>query len=66
VLVGDVEELDKVWDTLDICYDRPEKYIAEALEPTYCHVQEVKGVRAFSYLRVLLSPQVSNDGGQEG
>ncbi len=28
-LVGDLEELDEVWDT---CYDRPEKYIAVALE----------------------------------
>jgi hypothetical protein len=33
-LVGDAEELDKVWDTLDTCYDQPEKYIAEALIPT--------------------------------
>ncbi len=32
-LVGDVEELDIVWDMLDTCYDLPEKYIAEALEP---------------------------------
>jgi hypothetical protein len=31
--VGDVEELDEVWDTLDTCYDQPEKYIAKALEP---------------------------------
>jgi hypothetical protein len=30
--VGDVEDLNKVWDTLDTCYDRPEKYIGEALE----------------------------------
>jgi hypothetical protein len=33
MLVGDVEELDKVWDTLDTCYNQPEKYIAEALDP---------------------------------
>jgi hypothetical protein len=32
-LVGDVEDLSRVWDTLDTCYDRPEKYIPEALEP---------------------------------
>ncbi len=23
----------EVWDTLDTCYDRPDKYIAEALKP---------------------------------
>jgi hypothetical protein len=33
-LVGDMEELDKVWDRLVACYDQPEKYIAEALIPT--------------------------------
>ncbi len=32
-LVGDVEELDIVWDMLYTCYDLPEKYIVEALEP---------------------------------
>jgi hypothetical protein len=32
-LVGDVEELDELWDMLDICYDQPEQYIAEFLEP---------------------------------
>ncbi len=32
-MVGDIEDLDKVFDTLDTCDNRPEKYIAEALEP---------------------------------
>jgi hypothetical protein len=32
-VVGNIEDLDEVWDTLDTCYDRPEKYIAKALEP---------------------------------
>ncbi len=32
-MVGDIEDLDKVLDTLDTCDNRPEKYTAEALEP---------------------------------
>ncbi len=27
-VVGDIEDMEKAWDTLDTCYDRPEKYIA--------------------------------------
>ncbi len=33
MVVGDVEDLNKVWDTLDAFIDRPGKYIAEALDP---------------------------------
>jgi hypothetical protein len=32
-LVGNVEELNQVWNMLDTRYDQPLKYIAEALEP---------------------------------
>ncbi len=32
-MVNDIEDLQEVWDTLDTCYDRPEKYIAEVLDP---------------------------------
>jgi hypothetical protein len=32
-MVGDIEELMEMWKTLDICYNRPEKYIAEASDP---------------------------------
>ncbi len=32
VPVGDMEELDEVSEILDTCYNRLEKYIAEALE----------------------------------
>ncbi len=33
VLVNDIDDLREAWNTLDTCFDRPEKYIAEALEP---------------------------------
>jgi hypothetical protein len=33
ILVNDMEDLRDAWNTLDTCFDRPEKYIAEALEP---------------------------------
>jgi hypothetical protein len=32
-MVNDIEGLQGIWDTLDTFYDRPEKYITEALEP---------------------------------
>jgi hypothetical protein len=31
--VNDIDDLREAWNTLDTCFDRPEKYIAEALEP---------------------------------
>jgi hypothetical protein len=31
-MVGDIEGLNEVWDTLDTCFEQSEKYIAEALD----------------------------------
>jgi hypothetical protein len=61
-LVGDVEELDIVWDKLDTCYDQLEKYIAEALEP----VMKFMKYKVFKHelLKILHSSQVINDGGK--
>ncbi len=28
ILVNDIEDLREAWNTLDMCFDRPEKYIA--------------------------------------
>jgi hypothetical protein len=33
VLVNDIDDLREAWGTLDTCFDRPEKYISEALDP---------------------------------
>ncbi len=33
IMVNDIDDLREVWDTLNTCYDRPDKYISEALEP---------------------------------
>jgi hypothetical protein len=33
ILVNNIEDLREAWNTMDTCFDRPEKYIAEALEP---------------------------------
>ncbi len=32
-MVGHLEDLEEIWETLDTCYERPEKYITEALKP---------------------------------
>ncbi len=32
-MAKDTEDLQEIWDTLDSCFDRPEKYITEALDP---------------------------------
>jgi hypothetical protein len=31
-MIGYVKDLVKIWDTLDTCYERPEKYIIKALK----------------------------------
>jgi hypothetical protein len=33
MLVNNIANLREAWNTLDTCFDRPEKYIAEALDP---------------------------------
>jgi hypothetical protein len=43
ILVNDIEDLQEAWDTLDTCFDRPERYILEALEP----IIRFKGYKAF-------------------
>jgi hypothetical protein len=32
-MINDIDDLQEIWDTLHTCYDRPEKYIGEALDP---------------------------------
>ncbi len=32
-MVSHLEDLQEIWDTLDTCYERPEKYMEEALRP---------------------------------
>ncbi len=43
ILVNDIQDLRKARDTLDMCFDRPEKYILEALET----IIKFKGYKAF-------------------
>jgi hypothetical protein len=31
--VNDIDDLREAWNTLDTCFDRPEKNISEALDP---------------------------------
>jgi hypothetical protein len=33
LLVNDIDDLREAWNTLDTCFDRPEKYISQALDP---------------------------------
>jgi hypothetical protein len=32
-MIGNVEDLSKIWATLDTCYERPRKYMAKAKKP---------------------------------
>ncbi len=32
-MIGHLEDLLEIWETLDTCYERPEKYMAEVLKP---------------------------------
>jgi hypothetical protein len=42
-MVNNIEDLQKIWDTLDTCFERPEKYILEAFDP----IVNFKKYRAF-------------------
>ncbi len=33
LMVNDIDDLREAWDTLNTCFDRPDKYISEALDP---------------------------------
>ncbi len=33
LLVNDIDDLREAWDTPNTCFDRPDKYISEALDP---------------------------------
>jgi hypothetical protein len=33
LLVNDIDDMREAWNTLDTCFDRPENYISEALDP---------------------------------
>ena len=32
-MVSHLDDLQEIWETLDTCYERPEKYMEEALRP---------------------------------
>jgi hypothetical protein len=32
-MIGNIEDLNEMWSTMDTCYERSEKYIVEALRP---------------------------------
>jgi hypothetical protein len=56
--------MEKVWDTLNMCYDYPEKYIAEALDP----IIKFQKYKAYEHADKggLLPPESSHDGCKEG
>jgi hypothetical protein len=50
-MVGHLEDLKEIWDTLDKCYERPEKYMEEALKPILefrkCRAVDNSAIREF-------------------
>jgi hypothetical protein len=50
-MVNDIDDLREVWYTLNTCYDRPDKYISEALDPV---------VKFRAYKRSTVGPSVSS------
>jgi hypothetical protein len=58
-MVSHLDDLQEIWETLDTCYERPEKYMEEALRPVVdfrrYKVTDNAAVREFySLLRLLL------------
>jgi hypothetical protein len=41
-MVGHLDDMQEIWDTLDTCFERPEKYVEEVLRP----IVEFKKYRA--------------------
>ncbi len=31
-MIGNIEDLNQIWNTLDTCYERTEKYLSETFE----------------------------------
>jgi hypothetical protein len=54
-MVSHLDDLQEIWDTLDTCFERPEKYSG---------IQEVQGCRQLCSQRILLLAEGSNQGGQ--
>jgi hypothetical protein len=58
-MIGKVEDLAEIWDTLDTCYERQEEYMSEALKPIiefrrHKMVDSVAIRELFSLLRVAI------------
>jgi hypothetical protein len=51
-MVSHLDDLQEIWETLDTCYERPEKYMEEALRPS--GFQEVQDHRQCSSKGILL------------
>jgi hypothetical protein len=47
-MISRLEELGEIWDTLDTCYERPEKYMEEALKP----ILEFRKYRVFDNIAI--------------
>ncbi len=58
LLVNDINDLREAWDTLNTCFDRPDKYISEALDP-------VIKFRSYKALIVELSASSIPSSGQQ-
>jgi hypothetical protein len=61
-----MEELDEVSETLDMCYNRPEKYIPETLEPIVKFKRYKAPLQAFRYQGILLLAEGGHDRSQRG
>ncbi len=60
-MIGNIEDLNEMWSTLDTCYERSEKYMVEALRPTsefrkykMLNSTAVREVRVYSLLRAAI------------
>jgi hypothetical protein len=61
-----MEKLDEVWETLVTCYNRPEKYTSETLEPIVKFKRYKAPPQAFRYQGILLLAEGGHDRSQRG
>jgi hypothetical protein len=63
-MVSHLDDLREMWETLDTCYERPDKYVEEALRPIV-DFRRYKIADSAAVREILLASESCNQGGQE-
>jgi hypothetical protein len=62
-MISNIENLNRMWKTVDTCYQRPKKYISEVLQ-SVTNSEKNQDVRQHGYQRILLPAKSCHQRGQ--